>query len=72
MRSNDSLDDIDWCSSNNSTPCNLQNVTIPLLVTAIREAYPFRDSEIFFDMAASVDKELSCHRRGQSWRNTLH
>lgn len=58
MRSNDSMDDIDWCSSNNSTPCNLQNVTIPLLVTAMGGHYFIRDSEIFFDMAASADKEF--------------
>jgi hypothetical protein len=58
MRSNDSMDDIDWCSSNNSTPCNLQNVTIPLLVTAMGGHYFIRDSEIFFDMASSVDKEF--------------
>jgi hypothetical protein len=58
IRSNDSMDDIDWCSSNNSTPCNLQNVTIPLLVTAMGGHYFIRDSEIFFDMAASADKEF--------------
>ena len=58
IRSNDSMDDIDWCSSNNSTPCNLENVTIPLLVTAMGGHYFIRDSEMFFDMAASADKEF--------------
>jgi len=58
IRSNHALDDIDWCSSNNSTPCNLQNVTIPLLVTAMGGHYFIRDSEKFYDMAASPDKEF--------------
>ena len=58
MRSTDSMDGIVWCSSNNSTPCNLQNVTIPLLVTAMGAHYFIRDSEVFFDMAASADKEF--------------
>ena len=58
IRSNDSLGNIDWCSSNNSTPCNLQNVSIPLLVMAMGGHYFIRDSEIFFDMAASADKEF--------------
>ena len=58
MRSTDSMDGIDWCSSNNSTPCNLQNVTIPLLVTAMGGHYFIRDSEQFFDMAASKDKDF--------------
>jgi hypothetical protein len=58
MRSTDSMDGIDWCSSNNSTPCNLQNVSIPLLVTAMGGHYFIRDSEIFFDMAASKDKDF--------------
>ena len=58
IRSTDSMDNLDWCSSNNSTPCNLQNVTIPLLVTAMGGHYFIRDSEIFFDMAASSDKDF--------------
>ncbi|HKY08067.1 MAG TPA: hypothetical protein VJQ55_07500 [Candidatus Binatia bacterium] len=58
MRSTDSMDGIDWCSSNNSTPCNLQKVTIPLLVTAMGAHYFIRDSEQFFDMAASADKDF--------------
>ena len=58
MRSTDSMDGIDWCSSNNSTPCNLQKVSIPLLVTAMGGHYFIRDSEVFFDMAASADKDF--------------
>jgi hypothetical protein len=58
IRSTDSLDGIDWCSSNNSTPCNLQNVSIPILVAAMGGHYFIRDSEIEYEMAASIDKDF--------------
>jgi hypothetical protein len=58
MRSTDAMDGIDWCSSNNSTNCNLQRVSVPLLVTAMGGHYFIRDSEVFFDMAASRDKDF--------------
>jgi hypothetical protein len=59
IRSTDSMDGIDWCSSNNSTTCNLQRVSVPLLVTAMGGHYFVRDSEMFFDMAASRDKDFA-------------
>jgi hypothetical protein len=58
MRSMDAMDRIDWCSSNNSTNCNLQRVSTPLLVTAMGGHYFIRDSELFFEMAASRDKDF--------------
>ena len=58
VRSTDSMDGVDWCSSNNSTPCNLQQMTIPLLVTAMGGHYFIRDAEQYFDMAASSDKDF--------------
>jgi hypothetical protein len=58
VRSTDSMDGIAWCSSNNSTNCNLQQVSVPLLVTAMGGHYFIRDSEVFFDMAASADKDF--------------
>lgn len=57
VRSTDSMNGIDWCSSNNSTPCNLQQMTIPLLVTAMGGHYFIRDAEQYFDMAVSPDKD---------------
>src|SRR5689334_12951180 len=39
VRSTDSFDNVEWCSSNNSTPCNLQSMTIPLLVTTMGGHY---------------------------------
>lgn len=57
VRSTDAMDGIDWCSSNNSTPCNLQQMTTPLLVTAMGGHYFIRDAEQYFDMAVSPDKD---------------
>jgi len=57
VRSNDSFNDVDFCSSNNSTPCNLQQMRAPLLVTTMGGHYFIRDAEQYFDMAASVDKD---------------
>jgi len=58
VKSTDSFDGVDWCSSNNSTPCNLQNMTIPLMVFAMGGHYFIRDAEQYFDMAASTDKDF--------------
>jgi len=58
VKSTDSMDGIDWCSSNNSTPCNLQQVHVPLLVTAMGGHYFIRDAEQYYDMAASPDKDF--------------
>ena len=58
IRAKDSMDDIDWCSSNNSTPCALQHVSVPLLVTAMGAHYFVRDNEIHYEMAASKDKDF--------------
>ncbi len=57
VRSTDSMNGLDWCSSNNSTPCNLQQMTIPLLVTAMGGHYFIRDAEQYHDMALSGDKD---------------
>jgi pimeloyl-ACP methyl ester carboxylesterase len=58
IRAKDSLDDIDWCSSNNSTDCALPQVTIPTLITAMGAHYFIRDSEIHYERSASRDKEF--------------
>lgn len=57
VRSTDSMDGVDFCSSNNSTPCNLQQMVVPLLVTTMGGHYFIRDAEQYFDMAASPDKD---------------
>ncbi|HWP85796.1 MAG TPA: hypothetical protein VNN17_11435 [Terriglobia bacterium] len=58
IRATDSMDGIDWCSSNNSTPCALQNISVPLLIVAMGAHYFIRDSEIHYEMAASKDKDF--------------
>ena len=58
IRSTDSMDGIDWCSSNNSTPCALRNVTVPILITAMGGHYFIRDNEIHYEAAASADKDF--------------
>jgi len=61
IRSSDSADykQIDWCSSNNSTPCALMNISAPLLVTAMGAHYFIADSEQYYlNYAASDDKDF--------------
>jgi hypothetical protein len=58
IRSTDSINGIDWCSSNNSAPCNLQKVSVPLLVVAMGGHYFIRDGEKIYDMANSADKDF--------------
>jgi hypothetical protein len=58
IRSTDSIDGVDWCSSNNSSPCAVQHISVPILVMAMQGHYFIRDSEKYFDMAASADKEF--------------
>jgi hypothetical protein len=59
IRATDSLDNdqIDWCSSNNSTPCALRVITKPLLVTNMGAHYFINDGEYFMTQAKSVDKD---------------
>jgi pimeloyl-ACP methyl ester carboxylesterase len=58
IRARDSMDDVDWCSSNNSTRCAVKSLSIPILITAMGAHYFIRDSEIHYQEAASADKEL--------------
>ena len=60
IRATDSLDNdqIDWCSSNNSTPCALRVITKPLLITNMGAHYFMSDGEYFLSQAKSVDKDF--------------
>ena len=58
VRATNSLDGIDWCSTNNSTPCAVQNISVPALFTAMGGHYFIRDNEIHYEMSASPDKEF--------------
>lgn len=56
-KATNSMDGIDWCSTNNSTPCAVQQITVPLLVTAMGAHYFIRDNEIVYELAKSQDKD---------------
>jgi hypothetical protein len=58
VRATNSMDGIDWCSSNNSTPCAVRNITVPVLFTAMGAHYFIRDNEIHFEMSGSKDKDF--------------
>jgi pimeloyl-ACP methyl ester carboxylesterase len=58
IRARDSMTDIDWCTSNNSTPCALRQITVPILITAMGGHYFITDNEIHHDVAASQDKDF--------------
>ena len=57
IRAKDSLDEIDWCTSNNSTPCALKEISVPILIMAMGGHYFIRDNEIHYEVAASKDKD---------------
>jgi len=60
IRATDSLDysKIDWCSTNNSVPCALKSISVPILITAMGAHYFVSDSEYYFDVAKSTDKDF--------------
>ena len=58
IRAKDALDDIDYCSSNNSTVCAVQSITVPVTFIAMGAYYFIRDNEIHYEMSASKDKEF--------------
>lgn len=59
IRATDAMDfnRIDWCSTNNSTPCALQHISVPLLITTMGAHYFFPDGEKYYlYYAVSHDK----------------
>ncbi|HEY6198915.1 MAG TPA: hypothetical protein VI231_09915 [Candidatus Binatia bacterium] len=57
IRARESYDGIDYCSNNNSTPCHLQKITVPVLIFGMGGHYFLRDNEMHYEIAASQDKE---------------
>ena len=57
IRAKHSMDDIDYCSNNNSTPCHLQKITVPILILGMGGHYFLRDNEIHYEVSASSDRE---------------
>jgi len=62
IRATDSMNEkkIDLCSSNNSTPCMLQSVTVPVLIAAMQASFQnlIQDMEVNYSYAKSKDKDL--------------
>src|SRR3954471_2181284 len=58
IRSNNSMDDIEYCSTNNSTVCAVQSISVPVLFNAMGAHYFIRDNERMFDHARSTDKDF--------------
>jgi hypothetical protein len=57
VRASDARDGIDHCSTNNSTTCAVQSITVPLMLAAMGAYHFIRDDEVIFDKAASKDKD---------------
>jgi hypothetical protein len=60
IRATHSIDysQIDWCSTNNSTVCALDHVTIPMLIAGMGAHYFLGDAELFYERSKSTDKDL--------------
>jgi pimeloyl-ACP methyl ester carboxylesterase len=58
IRAKHALDDVDYCSTNNSTVCAIQSITVPVLFAAMGAHYFIRDNERMFEMSASKDKDF--------------
>jgi hypothetical protein len=57
IRSTHAMTEIDYCSSNNSTVCNVEHISVPVLIAAMGGHYFLRNTEIFYERAASKDKD---------------
>jgi len=58
IRSTNSMHDIDWCSSNNSTVCMVRYIEVPTLVTAMSGHYFIQDGEEIYEAAAADNKDF--------------
>ena len=58
VRSRDSVEDIDHCSTNNSTVCAVQSIRVPVLFAAMGAFSFIRDNERMFEVSRSADKEF--------------
>lgn len=58
IRSTNSLDGMDHCSTNNDTVCALRSISVPIMVAGMGGYLFIRDSEEEFENAKSADKDL--------------
>jgi hypothetical protein len=59
IRSRHAMDDVDQCSSNNSTICMAQYITVPTLILTSQGHYFMHDNEIIFEKSASRAKDYA-------------
>ena len=55
----DDITGIDYSSSNDTSPINVQGITVPLIIIANSGHYFIRPDEIVYNLAASADKTLA-------------
>jgi hypothetical protein len=58
IRSTNALDGIDYCSTNNSTVCAVQSISVPVLFAAMGGSVFIRDNELAYEVAGSPDKDF--------------
>lgn len=58
IRSTHAMTGIDYCSSNNSTICNVRSIRVPVLVTAMGGHYFIHHNEMIYEEAVSKDKDF--------------
>ena len=57
-RATNSRDGIDFCSTNNSTTCAVQSISVPIMVASMGGYHFIRDGEIIYEKSASKDKDF--------------
>lgn len=58
IRATHSQNEIDYCSTNNSVPCAVKSITVPVLFAAMGGYTFIRDNELHYELAASKDKDF--------------
>jgi hypothetical protein len=58
MRSTHAMTGLDYCSSNNSTPCAVQSISAPQQITAMQANRYLRYNDIHYDLAKSEEKDF--------------
>jgi hypothetical protein len=58
VRAKDSVEDIDFCSSNNMAACAVKSISVPILIAAMGAHDFVRDDEKMFDATSSKDKDF--------------
>src|SRR6266705_778491 len=56
-RATNSRGGIDYCSSNNSTTCAVQSISVPIMIAAMGGYQFIHDDEMIFEKSASKDKD---------------